>query len=175
MALSVNVAGQWTSTVQFPAASATALGINMDGWQITWKQLGKTLRKTDKFGDTPIERFLTGIQMSVGAVFHEWLSPELKFLTVANDIIAATGTQVFNLGLVGTQVTDTAGVLVLSSVANTPARVNSFSTITFHAVSVDEDFPVDFTLGPDKTVLPFRGVVWPATISAGVYGFFTTA
>ncbi len=177
MSLSVNIAGQWTSTTAIPGVSAGApvsMGINQDGWTIGWRLLGKTLRRTDKFGDTPIERFFSGVEMSVSAVFHEWKAQELAFLTVTNDVIAASGVQTFDLGLIGSQATDTAAVLVLSSIASTPARVNSFTTITFHAVSVEEDFPFDYTLGPDKAIFPFRGIVWPVTNSSA-FKFFTTA
>jgi hypothetical protein len=119
--------------------------------------------------------------MSVSAIFHEWKAAELKFLTVANDTLAPAGvaqggaSQEFNLGVIGSQVTDTAPTLVMSSVASTPARANSFSTITFDKTSVDEDFPVDLTFGPDKLVIPFRGIVWPVSNGSGGTRFFVSA
>lgn len=175
MALSVNIAGQWTATAQFPSVAAADLAITQDGYQIGWRLLGKTFRRSDKFGDTPIERFNSGVEVSLSCVFHEWKATELKLLTITNDVIVPTGTQTFDLGLIGAQATDSGTIIVLSSIALTPARTNSFTSITFHNVTVDEDFPFDYTLGPDKAVFPFRGIVWPVAGAGSTYKFLTTA
>jgi hypothetical protein len=173
--LTVNIAGQWTSTVNVAAAGAVALGINQDGWDLNWRLMGKTLRRTDKFGDSQIERFFSGIDIGISAVFHEWKSQELKFLTVVNQTLTASGVQTYKHGLVGREATASGGVLVLSSVSGTPANSNSFSTITFHSVTVDEDFQLGWNLGPDKAVWPFRGVVWPVDDGSSGAKYFTTA
>jgi hypothetical protein len=47
--------------------------------------------------------------------------------------------------------------------------------MTFHAVSVDEDFPLDLEFGPDKLAIPFRGRVWPVDNGGGGYMFLTSA
>ncbi len=176
--LTVNIAGQWTSTVNFAGAGANALGINQDGWGIDWRLHRSTLRRTDKFGSSQIEGFYQGLDVGLSAVFHEWKAQELKFLTITNQTLLASGAQTggfYSIGLIGSQATDSAAVLILSSVASTPARTNSFTTITFHAVTVDEDFQLGWNLGPDKAVWPFRGVVWPVDNGASGAKLFTSA
>lgn len=175
--LTVNIAGQWTSTVDF-GSGANALAINEDGWGIDWRLHRSTLRRTDKFGSSQIEGFYQGLDIFLQTVFHEWKAQELKLLTITNQTLLATGAQTggaYNIGLVGAQATDSAAALVLTSVANTPARTNSFTTITFHKVTVDEDFQLGWNMGPDKAVWPFRGVVWPTDNGSNGAKLFTSA
>jgi hypothetical protein len=138
--------------------------------------MGKTARRSDKFGDARWERFASGIDIDISAVFHEWRAQELKLLTVTGLLtpLAPTGANVIQPVHPGAEATATSAIMVLSSISNTPANANSFATITFHAVTVDEDFQLGWNLGPDKAVWPFKGVVWPISDGAGWIKFLTT-
>jgi hypothetical protein len=177
MSLTVNIAGQWTSTTNIGGAGAVAHGITQDGWDLNWRLMGKTARRSDKFGDARWERFASGLDIDISCVFHEWKAQELKLLTVTGlaAVLAPTGANVVAPVKPGVEATASAAILVLSAVASTPAAANSFNTITFHAVTVDEDFQLGWTLGPDKAVWPFRGVVWPVTDGSTFIKYLTTS
>lgn len=172
--LVTSVAGQWTGSVTFPSGSPTDLGINRDGWKLATKFHWQVLSKTDKFGSSGIEGWYQGLDMFLAATFEEWRASEVKFQTLFADTLAVTGVNVFNHGLVGSLATDSAAAFAITSVASTPARANSFTSITFHAVTADEGFGWDWNFGPDKLVMPFRGRVWPV-VDGSSSKYFTTA
>lgn len=173
--LTVNVAGQWTATANIDGAGAVALGLTQDGYNLGMLLHEQVLRRTDKFGSSRIEAFGQGLDMSLSCIFHEWKATELKLLTYVNDTLAPSGAQVITIAPPGTERTQDSAVVVLSSVANTPARANSFTTITLHAVTPDEGFSLDLQFGPDKLVLPFRGAVWPVDDGSSGAKLLTTA
>lgn len=173
--LTVNVAGQWTATADIAGAGAQSLGLTADGYLVSALLHEQVLRRTDRYGSSRLEAFHQGMDMSLQTTFVEWKATELKLLTVPNQTITPSGSQVVKIGTIGAERTTNAAVMVLSSVASTPARNNSFTTVTLHAVTADEGFQMDWNLGPDKLVLPFRGIIWPVTDGAGGAKLMTTA
>ncbi len=171
--LVTSIAGQYTSTINIASAGVVALGINQDGWQLNTKFFWQVLNRTDKFGQSPIEGFFQGLSMNLSTVLHEWKAQELKLQTIVNDTMPATGATVWSHGLVGSQATDSGGILVLTPVALTPAATNGPATMTFHSVTVSEDFSLDWNFGPDKLVMPFMGRVWPVTDGSGGAKYYT--
>jgi hypothetical protein len=174
VSLTINVAGRWAGTCKLPTTAPLDLGPTVDGWRLSWRLLGRPLKKTTRYGDTPLTYFVRGIEMSLSAVFLNWDNPELNLITAAASLLSPKGVNGFNLPKNGADVTDSAAEIVLSSTAGTPANANSFHTITFEGVSPDPDFPMDWDFGPAKQVYPFRGLVWPVDAGNGDSRFFLT-
>lgn len=164
------VAGRYSSTIQYPSASALSLGIMEEGYHLSWSKKVDLIDKTDAYGDTPIEGFYQGIAMHLNAVAKEWLPAVVTSMQPYNGW-AGTGADTFDLGTIGQAETDKAGILVLTATAGVPAAASPAS-MTFTYALQDES-EVNLLLGPKHRVMALSFRIWPYS-SSGIKLFSST-
>lgn len=117
------------------------------------------IRKTDAYGDTPIEGFYQGAEVWVGGIFKEVIAGVIATVSPYNSW-APTGAVEFGLGTISVADTNTAHTLVLSSTGGTPAA-STPASLTAAAAIIDDGFDVEQLFGPTHRMTPFNYRLYP--------------
>lgn len=160
MALGAFAPGAYTATFNTAGASsdpagkaagARDLGLVEGVRSVSRTVEGKDIR-ADLYGDTVIDGIYTGGQMFVSMIFKEWTAQVQDALwPFGGDTAGDFG----NLGVVGDLMTNLAGVLTLTAVADTPAAgATDSAVITISSAVISPGHSFDVPLGNDERNVP---------------------
>lgn len=159
MALGVWVAGRYSATYQIPGQSAGSMGILEDGWNLSWVFHRDVINRTDAYADTRVDSVHTGTDVSISGVAKEHLVNVYRAMAPLTTWFP-TGASTFLLGTIGVLESDSAGILILTSTASTPAAASP-TTLTATYAMQKEGAQASILLGPRHRTHPFDMAILP--------------
>lgn len=146
------------------------MGIQEEGYFLSWQYEADVLNRTDAYGSTTIEWFYQGMNVFLAGLAKEYKAGTLTPITPYNTF-GPTGANSFELGTIGRAATDLAGTLILTSTAGTPAA-SAPATLTAAAAITEPNFRTEMLYGPTHRKFSWRMQLLPYVSST--VKFFTT-
>ena len=109
--LGVFVAGRYSALATFATGGAQSLGLQEEGFRISYRTSKDIINRTDGFGTSAVEGFNLGTDVHISGVGKEWLPGLIKLTNVYNGWTGGAA-GVFALGTIGAADTDNAASIV---------------------------------------------------------------
>ena len=171
-ALGTFVAGAYVGTYTPPAGAAAALGITETGYRIGQQFRYQEINETDVWGETTIDVIFRGQRCEIGGIFDEVNAPLFRLMFPFTGTVTPTGATNLQAGVVGGLGSDSAGAVVLTAVAGTPAA-STPATQTFPLVIPAPGFDFERVFNSKLRQTPFRLLALPKNFGAGDNRFWS--
>lgn len=151
------IAGRYSSTYTHPGGGAADLGVTEDpGYRLSIVHSMENIDDTDAYGAMLIDQVYRGINTTMDFITKEYKTQPLRALNPwSSTQYAATGATFFSPGVIAQLSSNTAGALILSSTAGTPAVITPATLTALYAI-IHEGFDINWFYNSRLRKIPLK-------------------